>query len=176
MARVAFRVQTQSTTGHHVPERTVRERYERTLALLPKAVELADVAFVYDNSVNYQAPRLQVAIETDQVFSVYEQAQPWVTQRLLTPLQERSDELAEIETWAAAESFALQTADELAGRYHGRLIWQGNHFLVQFDVELQQAVIHEVVMLNLMGKNEFSIGINLAISYSLEDAPQIMMD
>jgi predicted ABC-type ATPase len=48
--RVAYRVKTGTTTGHDVPEDKTRSRYDRTTALLPAAVELADQAFLYDNS------------------------------------------------------------------------------------------------------------------------------
>lgn len=36
--------------GHDVPERNIRERYIRTLALLPQAMAVADTAALYDNS------------------------------------------------------------------------------------------------------------------------------
>ena len=36
--------------GHAVPEEKIRERYERSLGLLPQAVRAADRAFLFDNS------------------------------------------------------------------------------------------------------------------------------
>lgn len=57
VARVKQRVETGTTTGHGVPEKNIRERYERTLSLLPKAAEVADAVFVYDNSIDWQARR-----------------------------------------------------------------------------------------------------------------------
>jgi predicted ABC-type ATPase len=48
--RVKSRFLNKSTTGHDVPEPTVRERYERTLRLLPKAIEEVDAALIFDNS------------------------------------------------------------------------------------------------------------------------------
>ncbi len=47
VARVAARV---AAGGHTVPENKIRERYRRLWPLLVAAIELADVASVYDNS------------------------------------------------------------------------------------------------------------------------------
>lgn len=53
--RVRYRVQTGTTTGHDVPERSITERHVRTLNLLPAAIELADVSLLYDNSYDRQS-------------------------------------------------------------------------------------------------------------------------
>ncbi len=45
--RVAYRVR---AGGHDVPERKIRERYQRLWGLVAQAVSLADRAVVYDNS------------------------------------------------------------------------------------------------------------------------------
>ena len=47
VARVSQRV---GTGGHDVPERNIRERYVRTLSLLPAAMAAADVVVLYDNT------------------------------------------------------------------------------------------------------------------------------
>jgi predicted ABC-type ATPase len=173
VARVAFRVKTKSTTGHDVPEKKVRERYERTLALLPKAVELADVALVFDNSVDHQDFKLQVAIEGETMFEVKKEHRPWVAQRLLQPLEERSNELDQISALmnAQGKSAALD-ADELAGQYKGPLIWQGKHFILQLDRQSQQAVIHDCAMLETMGDTLNFTG-DISIIYTLENAPAL---
>lgn len=38
------------TGGHDVPEEKIRSRYQKTLALLPKIVELSDRAYLFDNT------------------------------------------------------------------------------------------------------------------------------
>lgn len=48
VSRVAGRVQ---RGGHDVPESRIRERYRRTLALLPRALDAAETAALFDNSV-----------------------------------------------------------------------------------------------------------------------------
>ena len=47
VGRVGVRVQ---VGGHPVPENKIRERYQRSLALLPEAVRAADRAYLFDNS------------------------------------------------------------------------------------------------------------------------------
>ena len=47
VGRVGVRVQ---VGGHAVPEQKIRERYRRSLDLLPQAVRAADRAFLFDNS------------------------------------------------------------------------------------------------------------------------------
>ncbi len=47
VGRVGVRVQ---VGGHAVPEGKIRERYRRSLDLLPQAVRVADRAFLFDNS------------------------------------------------------------------------------------------------------------------------------
>lgn len=47
VGRVGVRVQ---VGGHAVPEEKIRERYRRSLALLPDAVRAADRAYLFDNS------------------------------------------------------------------------------------------------------------------------------
>ncbi|CCD29356.1 Protein of unknown function [Candidatus Glomeribacter gigasporarum BEG34] len=51
VARVAHRVESQTTTGHDVEPKKVVQRYWRSLQLLPKAIETADEIFIFDNSI-----------------------------------------------------------------------------------------------------------------------------
>lgn len=48
-------VQRVSLGGHDVPERNIRERYVRTLALLPDAMAMADVVALHDNTTTLRA-------------------------------------------------------------------------------------------------------------------------
>ncbi|WP_410497696.1 zeta toxin family protein [Chitinibacter sp. S2-10] len=59
IARVQHRVE---TGGHPVPETKIRERYTRSLALLPDAVTYANRAYIFDNSTH---ERTLVAEVTD---------------------------------------------------------------------------------------------------------------
>lgn len=51
-SRIALRVQ---DGGHDVPEEKVRERYVRSLALLPAAIKAANRAYIFDNSTEHHA-------------------------------------------------------------------------------------------------------------------------
>lgn len=62
VARVTFHCETGSTTGHYVAPSKVCERYHRTLALLPRAAEIADAVYIYDNSIDFEKPKLQVQL------------------------------------------------------------------------------------------------------------------
>ena len=53
IARVRQRA---SAGGHDVPEGKIRSRYHRTMRLLPEYVDLADIAYVFDNSGDH--PRI----------------------------------------------------------------------------------------------------------------------
>lgn len=49
IARIKLRVM---SGGHDVPDNKVRERFRRSLGLLPSAVDKSDIAFVLDNTFN----------------------------------------------------------------------------------------------------------------------------
>jgi predicted ABC-type ATPase len=51
IGRVRQRV---TTGGHDVPIEDIRRRYERSLANLPLAIQLADNVYLYDNTIEYQ--------------------------------------------------------------------------------------------------------------------------
>jgi predicted ABC-type ATPase len=147
VARVKQRVETGTTTGHYVPEETVRARYARTLALLPKAAEIADAVFVYDNSVDFKAPTLQAVIDRDGRFDILEVedgGKEWIVERLVTPLQLREEELAGIEGLYPAASFA----NELNGTYSGPVQYLSDSFVVQFDELTHQHIVHDRLMLD----------------------------
>lgn len=58
VARVASR---EMHGGHPVPEDRIRGRYQRNQALIRQAVQMADRAFVLDNSVRGASPRALIA-------------------------------------------------------------------------------------------------------------------
>ncbi|MDM5181962.1 zeta toxin family protein [Massilia sp. DJPM01] len=119
VSRVRLRYETCTTTGHYVPPGKVRDRYKRTLDLLPKAAEIADAIFVYDNSVDYEQATLQALIDGDAGLSVIDSARDWVHERLVKPLQEREQEVQELVREAERRKLPLVETDELRGRYWG---------------------------------------------------------
>lgn len=179
VARVKQRVETGTTTGHGVPEKSVRERYERTLSLLPKAVEVADAVFVYDNSVDWQAPTTQAVIERDGKFAVKADAKEWVKQRLVEPLRSRENDLETIQKVLTAKSQSGAMADELRGNYSGQVILSTKNFVVQLDDQSKQPIIHDRLMLDVAPESNkgmpatYTQHEKITIRYTEANAPSI---
>lgn len=74
-ARVADRV---IRGGHTVPIEKIVSRYERSLAQLPLAIELAHRAYVFDNSVDAVEARLCARTQDGQLRKVYGSLPDWV--------------------------------------------------------------------------------------------------
>lgn len=177
--RVTLRYQTGTTTGHFVPPDKVRERYERTLMLLPRAAEIADAVFVYDNSVDFEKPRLQAVLERDVQFSIAPNAKDWVLKRLLKPLQQREQEFNKMLDLLDQAGLTLAETDELRGTYQGLVVLHSQYYLVQISEATQQAVIHDRLLLDTCQKQPdgllptYAQNERLAVRYSLEDAPSV---
>ncbi len=147
VARVTLRYETGTTTGHFVSPAKVRERYDRTLALLPRAAEIADAVYVYDNSVDFEKATLQAVIERDAQFSITPDAKEWVIQRLVIPLQQRELELDQLIAGLKAHGYGLDDTDELRGTYTGRVLRSSANFLAQLDDATGLAIVHDRLML-----------------------------
>lgn len=179
VARVTLRYETGTTTGHYVAPDKVRERYHRTLALLPRAAEIADAVYIYDNSVDFEKPKLQAVIERDAQFSVSPDAKDWVIQRLVHPLQQRERELDQLIADLENVGYQIGDVDELNGTYKGVVLSTTTYFLAQLDDATKQAVIHDRLMLDTGSKgagNEpptYAQRENLAVHYSPANAPRV---
>lgn len=177
--RVTLRYETGTTTGHYVAPDKVRQRYHRTLALLPRAAELADAVYIYDNSVDFEKPKLQAVIERDLQFSVAQDAREWVITRLVLPLQQRERELADLIGRIDQEGYALVDTDELTGIYTGPILFITGQYLVQLDDATNQALVHDRLMLDsdLAGsantRPQYALNERLTIRYSPADAPKV---
>ncbi|CCD29354.1 conserved hypothetical protein [Candidatus Glomeribacter gigasporarum BEG34] len=77
MLRVAERV---AAGGHNVPPADVERRFERSLRNLPKALEIADRTFVFDNSEKRH--RLLLSRELNQSRHVSKKLPYWIVQAL----------------------------------------------------------------------------------------------
>lgn len=75
-ARVADRV---IRGGHTVPIEKIVSRYERSLANLPLAIDLAHRVYVFDNSVDGVEPRLCARTQDGQLRKVYGLLPGWVS-------------------------------------------------------------------------------------------------
>lgn len=73
-ARVAQRVM---EGGHDVPIPKIISRYSKSIANCPKAIAIADRAYVYDNSIDNQAPRLLFRTADHRLMKVYGETNDW---------------------------------------------------------------------------------------------------
>lgn len=178
VGRVKLRYETGTTTGHYVPPDKVRERYIRTLDLLPKAAEIADTVFVYDNSVDFEPATLQALIDGEAGLSMEKSAKNWVRERLIDPLQRREQELQDIVEELGRREIGYIEVDELHGAYVGEIIVVGRDFIVQIDQQRQRAVIHDRLMLDTSKNGDlinYAVGCVLEVSYSTVSAPNTRM-
>jgi hypothetical protein len=80
-------------------------------------VEIADAAFVYDNSIDYEKASLQALIDP-KTFSVNEDARPWVNEKLVKRLQSREEQLYAI-AFEEDDPLSPYDADVINGDYVG---------------------------------------------------------
>lgn len=179
VARVTQRYETGTTTGHYVAPDKVRERYGRTLALLPRAAEIADTVVIYDNSVDFEKPALQAVIERDGQFAVAPGAREWVIQCLVQPLQQRERERDQLFASLQEHGHQMDFADELHGHYNGPVLFHTPYFVAQLDTATSLAVVHDRIMLDTARKGvgdampAYTHNEQLTISYSPASAPQV---
>ena len=179
VARVTLRYETGTTTGHYVAPEKVRERYDRTLALLPRAAEIADAVYIYDNSVDFEKPKLQAVIERDGQFSVLPDAKEWVIERLVHPLQQRERELEQLIAALEKDGHQVGDPDELHGTYKGAVLLKTAYYLAQLDDASNLAVIHDRLMLDTGHKDAdnappvYTMKEMLTIHYSPANAPRV---
>lgn len=178
--RVTKRYETGTTTGHYVAPDKVRERYVRTLALLPRAIEVADAVYIYDNSEEFQRPTLQVVIERGAQFLVSAHPKPWVTERLVHPLQQRERELERLVHTLEKMGHQVGGADELHGTYRGPVLMKSAYYLAQLDGASNHVVIHDRLMLDTARNSvecddapAYARGEALTIHYSPKNAPSV---
>lgn len=136
--------------GHDVPADKIRERYNRTIELLPAAVEIADRINIYDNST---APQQVVTIENGQVTYQSEEIPNWVA-NTLTKLEQRACDRSQITT-----NFPITSANIDSGKYVGTVRQTNDNYIVQ-QVEDSQ-ILHDRSIV----KGEFELGDNIRIAY-----------
>jgi predicted ABC-type ATPase len=173
--RVVNRYQSKTTTGHFVAPEKIRERYHRTLALLPKAVEIADAAFIYDNSIDYKKANLQALIDTA-TFSLDAHAKPWVNEKLVDSLQSREQQLCAI-AFEEDDPLSPYDADVLKGDYTGVVLKITDDYIVQMDKLSGRKILHDRLMLDTSADslNIYHVNEELRITYAVENAPSILI-
>lgn len=140
--------------GHNVPFDKIVSRYHRSLSLLPKASEIADKTYIFDNT---DSSRLEAVLSQGKVVEKPPgETTQWVKNSIAI-LDERQQEKFTIEQ----RNPASLSASLDRGEYAGRIESVGKHFLVQ-QTRDGQAIIHENLILSL---DEFAIGHDVLINY-----------
>lgn len=160
------------------PEK-VRGRYHRLLAQLPRATEIADAAYVYENSVDGKAATLQVVIERDGQFSITDGAKDWAVEQLIKPLQARKEELNYLLASLDGVGYPCGDTDELRGTYTGPVLTSTPHFLAQYKSATKFSLIHDRLLFESalpapdQGQMNCNDGEVLRIRYTVDGAPAI---
>jgi predicted ABC-type ATPase len=150
--RVADRV---SAGGHDVPPQKVIERYHRSLALLPLAIEIADRVTLVDNT--------EVPVECAKTWQrtirrTVPSCPAWVEAVTSTVAARKKSR----ETWQQlmeAAGLQVTVTDVWAGSYQGEIIQADDHYLLQ--AVGQDVVLHDRLLL----KSDYSLGQVPEINY-----------
>jgi predicted ABC-type ATPase len=139
--------------GHDVPEDKVISRYHRSLSLLPKALEIVDKTYIFDNS---DSSKLELVLSQGKVIEKSGSTIEWV-EKTVAILDERGQEKLAIKQRNPEFSFARLDRDEHIGVIES----VGKHFSVQ-QMKDGQTIIHENSILNL---DSSAIGQNISVIY-----------
>jgi hypothetical protein len=139
--RVALRVQ---QGGHDVPTDKIIARYDRTLQLLPRAVELAKIAYVFDNT---QTAEL-ILQEIDGSLNILKQPIPnWIETGLILPRSQRSLAQQAIQAFARKQNLQLEFASLIEARYIGEVAILDRYYGLQL-VE-GKSIAHDLSIVKL---------------------------
>lgn len=91
--RIAIRVM---EGGHDVPITKIIERYYRSISNSVKAIDAANRAYFYDNSINDCNPKLLFRTAESRVVKIYNELNPWATDIVnVLHKQDNSDSLGQ---------------------------------------------------------------------------------
>lgn len=153
--------------GHNVAENKIRDRYPRVHRLLPRAVEEAHTAFVFDSSQQHSKRLVfsQIRIEpiNEPIISAY--APPsYINEALIQPLGTRKSQRLTL-----SQEFPQATLpDERAGTYTGPIRFACSHYIIQEDPH-HGLIRHDLI---LFPENPSLANIT-TITYDLDNNPHI---
>jgi predicted ABC-type ATPase len=139
--RVALRVR---QGGHDVPTAKIIARYERTLQLLPRAVELANVAYIFDNT---QTAELILQAIDGSLNTIEPTVPNWVERGLISPYAQRSVARQAIEMFVSDRKLELEFASLLEGSYVGEVVMLDGNYGVQLVGG--RAIVHDLSVVKL---------------------------
>lgn len=171
--RVAERV---GKGGHDVPENKIRERYDRNQPLIREAVKDADRAFVYDNSLAGQKPRLTIELKQGKAVKV-DRVPAWARDLYKEELVAFSKSKQNAAAWSFEEAkkrtatlispSAKTRIAERGESYNGPIIAETSLHTVQ-QTSSNQSTAHFTGQL----KDRPTVGDNVEINYSKSRAQQ----
>jgi predicted ABC-type ATPase len=138
--RVALRVQ---RGGHDVPTDKVIARYHRTLQLLPKAVELANTVYIFDNS---QTAELILQV-VDGLQDIRQPIPNWVEMGLILPCAERVLARQAIKLFARDRNLELEFASLVKASYVGEILMLDRYYGLQ--LVNGKAIVHDLTTVQL---------------------------
>jgi predicted ABC-type ATPase len=146
VARVALRV---AAAGHPVPEHAIRQRYRRTMGLIPAALRHANDAFIFDNSRRGidGGLQLQARLLGRRLQLVVAQPSKWV-RALVDRMQERANGFEFLRSDHEARGVPLQAARLDGGDTEGPIMTvAGLDFAVQEEQRSNTLVLHDRALL-----------------------------
>lgn len=155
--RVARRVQ---DGGHDVPTEKIIQRYYRSMALLPQAVELANRAIIFDNT---DRSVRGVVLENGQVVEQAQTVPEWI-ERIITTVSVRAQERNNLLRVAAnKQEFACNTAQITSGEYIGEICYVSSYYAVQqtrlFLVMHERALLNSAVEVGQVAQIRYREGV-----------------
>lgn len=141
--------------GHDVPTNKIRERYDRTIKLLPAAAEIANIIYLFDNT---QTPKLETKIENGQVTYQSDNMPLWV-RTTVQKLEERKRERAAINKTANKNQQIVDEANINSGIYTGVISQIKPHYIIQKAGD--SLILHDRSII----KENFNLDRDIRIAY-----------
>lgn len=147
-----------SQGGHPVDAGKIAERYNRTMELLPCAVEKSNFASIFDNSTQV----VLVAEKTELGFNVIDNSCDWVSGRLALPLKEREESRLEIsQSFPNANIIEAYIGENKC--YSGEIVHITKHHLLQRKQgSMKDYLLHDKT---LCAPRSYQVGKSTAVSY-----------
>jgi predicted ABC-type ATPase len=138
--RVALRVQ---QGGHDVPTDKVIARYHRTLQLLPRALELANTAYIFDNT---QTAELILQV-VDGLQDIRQPVPRWIETGLILPCSERLSARQALKSFADDLNLELEFASLVKASYVGKIVMLDRYYGLQLVDG--KSIVHDLSTIKL---------------------------
>jgi predicted ABC-type ATPase len=149
--RVANRVR---DNGHDVPVAKIVERYERSLNLLPLAIEIASAILLVDNT---NLPVVVASARNGEIRPIIDPCPNWGLTAIAKVQQRQASRQALQASYNNGNRLTI--ADALAGQYHGDIVMIDENYIVQACENA--LILHDRLLL----RGDFQLGQPLNIQY-----------